>query len=215
MHILSEQESIVHHFIAELRDESIQQDSWRFRQNLSRLGEIMAYEVSRKLAYHAAEVKTVLGTATVASLNQQPVLLTVLRAGLPFFEGFQRMFDHAPSGFIGAYRSHPTGDSSFTIDLNYQAAPALEGQDVILVDPMLASGRSLVAAIRALKDHGAPRHWHLAVAIAAPEGVQYLKENIDVPYTLWVGALDSHLNEKSYIVPGLGDAGDLAYGHKQ
>ncbi|HAA16662.1 MAG TPA: uracil phosphoribosyltransferase [Cytophagales bacterium] len=215
MRVLSEQASIVHHFIAELRDKSIQQDSWRFRQNLSRLGEVMGYEISRELAYQTTRVETVLGSAQVSALRQQPVLVTVLRAGLPFFEGFQRMFDHAPSGFIGAYRSHPAGDSSFTIDLNYQAAPALEDQDVILVDPMLATGKSLVAAIQALQGHGKPRHWHLAVAIAAPEGVQYLKENIDAPYTLWIGALDSHLNEKSYIVPGLGDAGDLAYGHKQ
>ena len=124
------------------------------------------------------------------------------------------MFDGAPSGFIGAYRSHPTGDDSFVIDLGYQAAPDLTGRDVILVDPMLATGGSLLKAMQALASHGVPRHWHLAAAIAAPEGAAYLQEHVQDPYTLWVGAMDDHLNDKKYIVPGLGDAGDLAFGPK-
>ena len=214
MHVLSEQASIAHHFIAQLRDKQIQQDSLRFRHNLVRLGEIMAYEISRSLPYQDITVETVLGQADAKQLQDEPVLLTVMRAGLPFFEGFQRIFDQAASGFIGAFRSPETSGDNFSIDLNYQAAPSLEGKHVIIVDPMLATGQSLVKAIHALSSHGQAAHWHIAAAIAAPEGVDYVKQSLDAPFTLWIGALDDHLNEKSYIVPGLGDAGDLAFGPK-
>lgn len=215
MHILSEQDSIAHHYIAELRHQEVQQDPMRFRFNLSRLGEMMGYEISKTLSYQDQEVSSVLGNAPSRQLDRQPILLTVMRAGLPFFDGFQRVFDRAWSGFVGAYRSRMTGQEGFTIELGYQAAPDLAGQEVILSDPMLASGQSLLKAIHTLSSHGAPAHWHIATAIAAPEGVEYLKQSLNIPYTLWVGALDSHLNDKSYIVPGLGDAGDLAFGHKK
>ena len=174
MHVLSEQASIAHHFIAQLRDKQIQQDSLRFRHNLVRLGEIMAYEISRSLPYQDITVETVLGQADVKQLRDEPVLLTVMRAGLPFFEGFQRIFDHATSGFIGAFRSPETSGDNFSIDLNYQAAPSLEEKHVIIADPMLATGQSLVKAIHALSSHGQATHWHIAAAIAAPEGVEYV-----------------------------------------
>ena len=215
MFVLSEKASIANHFLAELRDAKVQQDPLRFRHNLARLGEILGYEISKSLPYHAEEVETVLGSATVQQLDVQPILITVLRAGMPFFEGFQRIYDRAWCGFIGAYRSPADENYDFTIDLGYRAAPTLDGKAVILADPMLATGKSFVEAIESLSDHGTPSHWHLAAAIAAPEGVAYLKRTLKVPYTLWVGAVDDHLNQKSYIVPGLGDAGDLAYGPKQ
>lgn len=216
LHDLSQEASIAHHFIAELRDTSIQQDPMRFRYNLARLGEVLAYEISKTLAYQAVTVPTVLGKASVQQLPQLPILLTVLRAGLPFFEGFQRIFDRSECGFVGAYRAHQAGDEeAFTIDLGYRAAPSLAGKDVILIDPMLATGQSLLAAMETLADFGTPTHWHIAAAIAAPEGIERLQQEIKAPFTLWVGAVDDHLNNKAYIVPGLGDAGDLAYGSKQ
>lgn len=214
MFILDKVSSVANHFLAELRDVSIQRDPWRFRQNLERLGEILAYEVSKEMDYEEKVVTTPLGTKKTALLKEQPVLMTILRAGLPFHEGFMRCFDRANAGYIGAFReSHQPGEE-IKIDMGYAAAPSLDGRVLVLVDPMLATGKSIVKAIRGLASHGTPVHTHIVSAIATPESVEYLEQNANIPYTLWTGSLDEGLNEQSYIVPGLGDAGDLSYGNK-
>ncbi len=212
VHNLGDQNSIANQFLLELRDTSIQKDRFRFRNNLSRLGELMAYEISKTLAYHPQDVETPLGKKTVNISEPEIVLLTILRAGLPFLEGFQRIFDHADTGFIGSYRVE--GHAEINIKRDYMATPSLTGKTVILADTMLATGRSLVDAVATLVSRGQPKHLHLAAVISAPEGIQYLKDNIKIPATLWVHAIDEKLNSKFYIVPGLGDAGDLSFGPK-
>ena len=212
---LNETASVANHFLAELRDVNIQGDSMRFRRNIERLGELMAYEVSKDLPFVTKTVTTPLGTADIPVLEQQPILMTVLRAGLPFYNGFMNVFDKASSGFIGAFRKeNADAPDGFEIELGYAAYPDLEGQDLIIVDPMLATGRSLVDAIEKAINKGTPRSIHIVATIAAPEGVAYVKEKMGDRCTLWLCAEDSHLNEKSYIIPGLGDAGDLAFGSK-
>lgn len=212
MFILSEQPSIANQFLAELRDVRVQKDSMRFRKNLERLGEVLAYEVSKTLTYQTVSVATPLENAAMALPKDQVVLVAVLRAALPFYQGFLNFFDHAESGFIGAFREE--GADQLTVNLSYHASPTLNDKVLILVDPMLASGKSCVAALNTLLQHGKPKAIHLVAAIAAPEGVQYVTEKITQPYRLWLGALDERLNDKAYIVPGLGDAGDLAFGEK-
>jgi uracil phosphoribosyltransferase len=215
MFILNQTNSIANHFLAELRDIEIQKDSMRFRRNMERLGELLAYEASKSLTYKAQELQTPLCPTTENLLQDQPVLLTILRAGLPFYQGVLNYFDRADSGFVGAFRSENGKDTlGFEIDMGYKATPSLEGREVILVDPMLATGRSLIKAIDGLLVNGTPARIHILAAIAAPEGVEYVKEQLQVPHEFWLGALDEKLNEKSYIIPGLGDAGDLAYGQK-
>lgn len=213
MFILSQQPTIGNQFLAELRDVEVQKDSMRFRKNLERLGEVLAYEVSKALTYQTKDITTPLGTASMSLPVDQVVLVPVLRAALPFYQGFLNFFDPAESGFIGAFREEAI--ENLTINLGYHASPSLEDKVLILVDPMLATGRSFVAALQTLLQHGTPKAIHLVTAIAAPEGVRYLAENISHPYNLWLGTLDEKLNEKAYIVPGLGDAGDLAFGKKQ
>jgi uracil phosphoribosyltransferase len=212
---LQQQLSIAQTILQQLRDPQIQQDRWRFRQNLKRLGSLLAYEVSKQLPYRQATLQTGLGTATVAHLEQQPVLICVMRAGLPFYEGFLEMFDQADSGFVGAYRQEGANASELDIFLGYSAAPEIAGRDLILVDPMLATGSSLLKVWDLLKRHGEPRSLHIAAAIAAPEGLQLLQQQLGFPTSFWLGALDQCLNEQAYIVPGLGDAGDLCYGRKE
>ncbi len=215
MLILTEQNSIANHFIAELRDQRIQKDSMRFRRNLERLGELLAYEISKKLDYEPRVVNTPLGIAETMLLSSQPVLITILRAGLPFYQGFLNFFDKAESAFVGAFRGqHNDRDFTFEIEMNYIAAPDLTGKQVILVDPMLATGKSIVITAQALHKYGQPAHVHVVAAIASRHGVDYLKANMQMEYTLWVGDLDEELNNKFYIVPGLGDAGDLSFGNK-
>lgn len=210
--ILNQINSISNHMLKELRDKRIQQDRARFRKNVEQLGSIMAYEISKKLAYREEIVETPVGNASIQILTQQPVLITVLRAGLPYFQGFLQIFDKADCGFIGAFRKE--GEKEITINLNYMATPSLEGRDVILIDPMLATGKSFVKSVEAMKALGKTTHIHIAALVAAPEGVEYLAKNLTVPHTIWTFALDEKLNEHSYIVPGLGDAGDLCYGEK-
>lgn len=212
MFILSKQPSIANQFLAELRDLQVQKDSMRFRKNLERLGEVLAYEVSKTLTYQTVTVATPLQNVAMDLPKDQVVLVAVLRAALPFYQGFLNFFDQAESGFIGAFREE--GSDQLTVNLSYHASPLLDGKVLILVDPMLATGKSCVAALNTLLQHGKPKAIHLVAAIAAPEGVAYLTEKIAQPYTLWLGALDEKLNDKAYIVPGLGDAGDLAYGEK-
>ncbi len=208
---LSETNSVANQFMFELRDQEIQKDRMRFRKNLERLGEIMAFEVSKRLAYKKDTVTGSLGSAPIHTLKSQPVLLTILRAGLPFHQGFLNFFDRSDCGFVGAYRKE---DGEIEIQLDYVACPSLEGKDVILVDPMLATGKSLVKALSVLLTRGTPAHLHIAGVVSAPEGLQYLAEQVQIPHTIWVCAVDATLNSNFYIVPGLGDAGDLSYGEK-
>ena len=184
----------------------------RFRKNLERLGEVLAYEVSKTLSFQTKEVLTPLENTAMAVPSDQVVLVAVLRAALPFYQGFLNFFDQAESGFIGAFPEE--GTEKLTVNLGYHASPGLDDKVLILVDPMLATGQSCVAALQTLLQHGTPKAIHLVAAIAAPEGVQHLAEHISQPYSLWLGTLDERLNEKAYIVPGLGDAGDLAFGAK-
>ena len=209
---LSEQNSIANQFLFELRDESIQRDRMRFRKNIERLGELMAYEVSKRLAYIPRQVKTPLGTLDIDLLARQPVLLTIMRAGLPFLQGFLNFFDLADSGFIGAYRQED--EKGLAIELDYVSTPDLTGKDVILVDPMLATGRSVIDSLNLVLKKGTPSHVHVVALIAAPEGIRYVQEHLSIAHSLWVCALDEKLNDLFYIVPGLGDAGDLSYGKR-
>ncbi len=211
--ILSEQNSIVNRFIAELRDVNIQNDRARFRRNLERIGEIAAYEISKTLPYHTKDFTTPLGVAPMDVPAEQPVVATILRAGLPLHQGVLNYFDHADNAFISAYRKHHK-DGSFEISLEYVAAPSLDGRIVILTDPMLATGQSMVMTYKAMLERGVPAHTHVVSVIASNLGVEYVKKHLSSNITLWIGAVDEELTAQSYIVPGLGDAGDLAYGEK-
>lgn len=209
---LSEQNSVANHFLAELRDKSIQQDSMRFRKNLERLGEIMAYEVSKSMQYATRTFETPLGQSRINVLKEQPVLATILRAGLPFFQGFLNFFDQAKSAFIGAYRQE--GGKELSVKLNYITSPSIKGKVVILIDPMLATGKSVADSIKQLVKWGKPDHIHIVSLVAAPDGIKHLAEEVSEKYSLWTCAIDEHLNLQFYIVPGLGDAGDLSFGEK-
>lgn len=212
--ILSENNSVFNQYIAEIRDENIQKDPLRFRRNLERLGEVFAYEISKKLDYKTVDVKTPLGIAKVPKMEAQPVLATILRAGLPLQQGLLNVFDHAENAFISAYRKYDD-DGKFHIEFEYIASPSLDEKTVIVSDPMLASGASMEIGYHALLQKGHPKHVHLIAIIASKVGVEYVKEHITAPnVTLWLGAVDNDMTVKSYIVPGLGDAGDLAFGEK-
>ena len=211
---LGNQDSVFNHFVREIRDISIQKDAMRFRRNIERIGEIFAYEISKKMNYQAKEIRTPLGISTENIMLEKPVLATILRAGLPLHQGLLNYFDNSDNCFISAYRKHKKG-GNFEIKIEYMSSPDLEGKTVILCDPMLASGNSMVLAIEALLSKGKPKHIHVVVAIASSEGIQYFKEN--TPFrscTLWLGAEDQEMTSQSYIVPGLGDARDLAFGEK-
>jgi uracil phosphoribosyltransferase len=213
MFILTDQASIANHFIAELRDEQIQKDSMRFRRNMERIGELLAYEISKKLLYTPAQVTSPLGVKDTQLLDKQPVLATILRAGLPLFQGFMNYFDRAESAFIGAYRGKHKQDESFDIELHYAVSPDLTGKTLIVIDPMLATGKSAVKAFKSLLQYGNPSQIHLVAAIASMEGIKHVQEQLPL-CKLWFGTVDDTLNHKAYIVPGLGDAGDLAFGAK-
>ena len=210
--ILNHHNSLANQFLSELRDQSTQQDRFRFRKNMERLGELMAYEISKKLKYTEKAVQTPLGISKVQVPGDQPVLISVLRAGLPYFQGFQQFFDHADCGFIGAYRKEGTDD--IKINLDYLTTPNLEGKQLILIDPMLATGKSFVKSILTLLQQGMPAHVHIAALVAAPEGLKFIEDNLKVPHSVWTWAVDEQLNDQFYIVPGLGDAGDLSFGEK-
>lgn len=210
--VLNETSSIANSFLRELREVGTQNDRMRFRKNVERLGEVMAYEVSKKFSYRPQRIQTPLGTSEVSIPDDEPVLITVMRAGLPFFQGFLNYFDRADCGFIGAYRQE-TADH-IAIKLEYAATTELSGRTVILIDPMLATGRSVVDSVEVIMRKGKPSHIHIVSLIAAPEGVAHVERNVRVPFTLWTCALDEKLDENFYIVPGLGDAGDLSYGVK-
>lgn len=215
VHILNRENTILNKFLAQMRDKNVQRDSMRFRRNMERVAEIMAYEISKKLNYTTRMVETPLGIAAVESISDDIVIATILRAGLPFHQGFLNYFDDAENGFVSAYRkSRP--DGSFIVDVEYVSTSALAGKTLILVDPMLATGTSLMLVYDALiRRAGQPKHTHFAAAFASEQGVDYvLKHTSPENCTLWCAAVDQELTSKSYIVPGIGDAGDLAYGEK-
>jgi uracil phosphoribosyltransferase len=209
---LSAQNNIGNQFLSELRDKSIQSDRSRFRANMRRLGQLIAYEISKKLVFSNKKIETPLGQSIIQVPVRQPVLLTVLRAGIPYFDGFLDFFNNSECGFVGAYREE--GSKEIVIQLEYVATPNIEGEDVIIIDPMLATGKSLVNSVQAIMKKGKPAHLYVAVLVAAPEGIKYLSENLDIPFSIFTCAVDENLNHQFYIVPGLGDAGDLSYGVK-
>jgi uracil phosphoribosyltransferase len=209
---LSEQHSLVSNWVSELRDVEIQTDRLRFRRNLERIGEVAAYEISKVLPFTEKEVQTPLGSALSKVMSEQPVLATILRAGLPLHQGLLNFFDKADNAFISAYRKHRK-DGSFEISLDYISCPELENRTIIISDPMLATGSSLVKTIHFLREEGRPREIHIVAAIACTVGIEYVKRE-EPSVTIWCGDIDDELTAKGYIVPGLGDAGDLAYGVK-
>ena len=213
IHNLSEHPSIFNHFLSELRDVEIQRDPMRFRRNLERIGECMALEISKHLTYVDADVETPLGVDHTKLLKNQPVLATILRAGLPLHQGLLNYFDRAESAFVSAYRKHHTAED-FDIKVEYMAIPDLTDKVLIISDPMLASGSSMLKVYKELMRIGNPSQVHIVAAIAAPEAVSHLRGHLKENTHIWIGALDQELTAQSYIVPGLGDAGDLAYGVK-
>lgn len=210
--VLSDTNSIANNFIAELRDVELQKDGLRFRRNLERLGEIFAFEISKTLDYSPAEVKTPLGIAKVQKPDRNIVLATILRAGLPMHQGMLNYFDQAGNAFISAYRKHHK-DGTFEINLQYVTCPDLTNTTLIIADPMLATGQSIAKTLKELTRYGKPKTTHIVSAIAAREGVDHVHRYLPNAH-LWLGAIDEELTAKSYIVPGLGDAGDLSFGEK-
>ncbi len=211
--ILGNQNTIIDQYIAEIRDAQIQQDSMRFRRNLERIGELFAYEISKELVYETRQVVTSLGMADVPVLSDYPVIATILRAGLPLHNGLLNIFDKASNAFVSAYRRYHK-DGNFDIKVDYSSCPLIEGKVLILSDPMLATGLSMHLCHKELVSNGAPVYTHFVSVLASAEGVEYLKKKFKNSTTLWVGAIDSELTAQAYIVPGLGDAGDLAFGAK-
>ncbi len=211
---LGKQNSIFNHFIREIRDVKIQNDAMRFRRNIERIGEIFAYEISKEMEYKSKDITTPLGISTESLMTEKPVLATILRAGLPLHQGFLNYFDGSDNCFISAYRKHKKG-GDFEVKIEYISSPNLDDKTIILCDPMLASGSSMILAMEAIMSKGNPKHIHIVSIIASAEGVDYVKENIPMQScTLWLGGEDAEMTAQSYIVPGLGDAGDLAFGEK-
>jgi uracil phosphoribosyltransferase len=214
INIISKNNSLLNQYIAEIRDHEIQKDALRFRYNLERIGGIFAYEISRTLVYEPREVVTPLGTAMVPVLTDYPVLATILRAGLPFHKGFLNLFDRAENAFISAFRLHHK-DGTFSINIEYSSVTEINNKVVILCDTMLASGSSMFLSYRELLAHGTPKHTHIAAVVASTEGLDLIRKNLPKDnVTIWLGVVDEEMTAQSYIVPGLGDAGDLAYGKK-
>jgi uracil phosphoribosyltransferase len=214
--VIGENNSILNHFISELRDIKVQNDFLRFRRNLERIGEIFSYELSKDLHYETQQVQTPLGVADVNLSTDQVVLATILRAGLPLHQGMLSFFDKAENAFISAYRKY-SKDGSFKIQFEHLSCPRVDGKVLVIIDPMLATGASMLLAYKAIiEERGIPKHTHIVSVIASKEGVDYMKRNLPQKnVTIWLGAIDDELTVKSYIVPGLGDAGDLAYGSKE
>ena len=211
---LGEQKSVLNQYIIEIRDQVIQKDSMKFRKNLERIGEFIACEISKRLDYTPIEVTTPLGIAQTTTYENNIVIASILRAGIPLHDGILNVFDRAQNAFIGAYRKYGK-DNKFNIEVEYASAPRIDGKVLILADTMLATGASLVLAYERLLKNGTPKHTHIVSTIASADGVEYLKKHITDPnVTLWLAAVAAELTNKSYIVPGLGDAGDLAYGSK-
>ena len=214
LNVLGNRNSLFDEFIAEIRSVEVQTDSMRFRRNLERIGEIFAYEISKTMKFKPQEVSTPLGIAEIPRLMEKPVLATILRAGLPLHQGMLNYFDHGENAFISAFRKYYK-DGTFEIQVDYMSAPELDDKTLILADPMLATGKSMLLAYEELMTKGEPVHTHIVSIIASRQGVEYLQHHLKPSKcTLWIGAIDEELTAHSYIVPGLGDAGDLAYGIK-
>ncbi|MDT0690138.1 uracil phosphoribosyltransferase [Salegentibacter sp. F188] len=215
VHHLLEKESIANKFVAQLRDISVQKDRLRFRRNVERLGEILGYELSKNLSYGQENITTPLGEITMDLPKEEIVICSILRAGLPLHTGLLNYFDDAENSFISAYRHHPYDDEEFEILVEYLASPSLEGKILILADPMLATGSSFVNVLSALETMGNPKEIHLVSIIGAKEGIKYVSKEFPENSHLWIATIDEKLDERGYIVPGLGDAGDLCFGPKQ
>ena len=215
IHNLSTENSIVNQFVAELRNVNVHKDSMRFRKNLERIGEIIAYEISKQLTYETIDIETPLGIAPVPLHKDSIVLSTILRAGLPFHQGLLNIFDKAENAFVSAFRKYKSDHSNFQIVVEYMSSPDLEDKILILSDPMLATGSSMELAFHGLQQRGMPKHIHLASVIASKQGIEYVSQIFPKDKTsIWTAVIDPELNEHSYIVPGIGDAGDLAFGYK-
>ena len=214
IHHLAQNNSVLNNFLSEIRDKNIQKDSMRFRRNIERIGEILAYELSKSFSYKSISVETPLAFKQVQVVEDSLVICSILRAGLPLHQGLLNYFDNAANAFISAFRHHPYNDERFEIVVEYLASPNLDGKTVLLADPMLATGQSLVAVFESLKKLGNPKEIHLISVIGAEEGIHFIEKYFPENTHLWIATIDSHLNEKGYIIPGLGDAGDLAYGKK-
>lgn len=214
IHHFGEGNSLLNQFIAEIRDEDIQKDPMRFRRNIERIGEILSYEMSKALGYRKKTVQTPFGTKEMSLPKNQLVLCSVLRAGLPLHQGLLNYFDGAENAFISAYRHHPDGGDAFEVIVKYFAAPALGGKTLVLTDPMLATGKTLENVLNALKSHGEPKQIHIISVIGSKDGIAYVNSVFPENTHLWIAAIDSELTSKGYIIPGLGDAGDLAFGIK-
>jgi len=215
LHNLSTENSILNQFIAELRSVTIQKDSMRFRKNIERVGEILSYELSKTLLYRPQTIETPLGTTTIPILKDRLVLCAILRAGLPLHQGLLNYFDTAENGFISAYRQHEGDEDAFEVIVNYFAAPTLDHKILILADPMLATGSTLENVLAGLKKHGTPKQIHIVSVIGSQQGVATITKVFPEDTHLWIAAIDDELSSKGYIIPGLGDAGDLAYGIKR
>ncbi|MBR5378595.1 MAG: uracil phosphoribosyltransferase [Bacteroidales bacterium] len=212
---LEKTDSVFNQYMAELRDAVIQQDRMRFRRNLERIGEIMAYEISKSFEYDNEEVTTPLGIKDVRTMHEQPVIATILRAGLPFHNGMLSMFDQADSAFIAAYRKYDKNEDS-EIRVEYFSSPDIEDRILILCDPLLATGESIVKTLHGLMEEMMPKRIHIAVAVASQDGIKYVQRTMSrLPVTIWVGSIDEELTARAYVVPGIGDVGDLAYGEKR
>lgn len=214
IHNLSLQNSILNTFISEIRNIEVQNDRMRFRRNIERIGEILGYEMSKSLNYESKTVETPLGTLPIQLPKNDVVLCSILRAGIPLHNGLLNYFDKADNAFISAYRHHKNNSDDFEIIVEYLACPNLEGKTLVLADPMLATGQSLVATFKALEPFGTPKAIHLVSVIGAQPGIDFVTKHFDENVHLWIATVDEKLNSKGYIVPGLGDAGDLAFGEK-
>ncbi len=211
---LSNQNSLFNQFVAELRDVKVQEDRMRFRRNLERIGEVLAYEISKRLEYIKEKIETPLGVSEVSSIKSQPVIAAILRAALPMHSGFLNYFDKAENAFISAYRKEHGPDEDIEVEVEYLACPSIQDKPLLLVDPMLATGTSMFLVYKALLEKGVPSQVHIACAIASVPGIEFIKKHFPSNTFVWCGSIDPELNNRSYIVPGLGDAGDLAFGEK-
>ena len=213
---LERTDSVFNQYMAELRDAVIQQDRMRFRRNLERIGEVMAYEISKSFEYDDEEVTTPLGIKSIRTMHEQPVIATILRAGLPFHNGMLSMFDQADSAFIAAYRKYDKNEEDSEIRVEYFSSPDIEDRILILCDPLLATGESIVKTLNGLMEDMMPKEVHIAVAVASQDGLDYVERTMSrLPVTIWVGSIDEELTARAYVVPGIGDVGDLAYGEKR
>ncbi len=216
IHNLEKTDSVFNQYMAELRDATIQQDRMRFRRNLERIGQVMAYEISKSFEYDDEEVTTPLGVKQIRTMHEQPVIATILRAGLPFHNGMLSMFDQADSAFIAAYRKYDKNEEDSEIRVEYYSSPDIDNRILILCDPLLATGESIVKTLNGLMDDMMPKEIHIAVAVASQDGLDYVERTMSrLPVTIWVGSIDEELTARAYVVPGIGDVGDLAYGEKR